>query len=131
MKYQAVFSFRLVNRGQVGGDFFGGVSIQRRTGTVELGEGLGLHAGFPDAMGFFGRDKPPTRLFAHDGVLAINQSANGQPALVSFGDSRHYGKVPTPGMEGKIVFAVTDFPKPASAAWRLLKYIPPSNPAMI
>jgi hypothetical protein len=38
---------------------------------------------------FFGRNEPAAGLFAHDVLLAINQSANGQTALVSFGYARH------------------------------------------
>jgi hypothetical protein len=82
-------------------------------------------------MGLFGRDEPAAGLFAHDVLMAVNQSANGQPALVGFGYSHHNGKVPTPGMECKIVFVATGFVKPASPTLRFINFLPPCDPAMI
>jgi hypothetical protein len=73
---------------------FGGVGIQRRAETVEPGKGVCAHAGFFDAMLFFGRDEPAAGLFAHKVLLAVNQSTDGQPALVSFGHGRHVGNFP-------------------------------------
>jgi hypothetical protein len=43
-------------------------------------------------MRFFRGDEPAGGLFAHNVILTVNQSANGQPAFVSFGRSRHTGK---------------------------------------
>jgi hypothetical protein len=45
-------------------------------------------------MFFFRRDKPAVGLFPHDVLVAVNQSANGQTAFVSFGYRRHAGNFP-------------------------------------
>src|ERR1039457_6187448 len=93
-KCQAEFSFRLVKRGEVGGDFLGGAGVQGRAGTVESGKAVRAHAGLFDAMLFFGRDEPAAGLLTHEVLLAVNQSANGQTALVGFGHGRHVGNFP-------------------------------------
>lgn len=69
---------------------------------VESGEGLGAHAGSFNPMVFFGCDEPAPGLFAHDVLMAVNQSANGQPALVSFGYSRHMGNFPHPAQNARL-----------------------------
>ncbi len=91
---QPVSNTRLFNGGEIGGDFPGGVSAQRFAGAAEFGKRIRAHALPFDAMRFLGRDKPSAGLFADNAVLAIHQTPNGQPAFISFGNSRHTGIFP-------------------------------------
>jgi hypothetical protein len=69
-------------------------------------------------MPVFGRDEPSTGLFADDVLLAVNQSANGQPAFVSFGNGRHMGKFPQSARESIFIHETGKIPRTFSGVRR-------------